>query len=74
MTILYEDLPVSVEDDPARCPEGEGALVIVLGQLLELGVLNDLENPEADDENGENGANGNGNANGANGNGNGAPH
>src|SRR5262245_33731374 len=55
MTILYEDLPVSVEDDPARRPEGERALVIVLGQFLEFGVLNDLEDPETHDENGENG-------------------
>jgi len=55
MTILYEDLPVSVEDDPPGRPEGEGSLVVVLGELFELGVLNDLQNPETDDQNGENG-------------------
>jgi hypothetical protein len=55
MTILYEDLTISVEDDAARRAKREGPLVIVLGEFLEFGVLNDLENPEADDQNGENG-------------------
>ena len=44
---------VAIEHDAARRPQRDGALMIVLGELLELLVLHDLEVPEAERENRE---------------------
>ena len=43
-----QHLAVSVENQPARRAQGEGALVVVLGQFLVLDVLHHLQHPEAD--------------------------
>ena len=53
MEMLYEwrfstrTLPLRSKTHPARCAQGERALVVVLRHLLELLVLHDLQNPEA---------------------------
>ena len=44
---------VAVEHHPARGAQGERPLVVVLGELLEPGVLHDLQNPEAHRQSGE---------------------
>jgi hypothetical protein len=51
--ILDEYLAVAIEHDAARRAQRDGALVVVLCQLLELLVLNDLQVPEAERENRE---------------------
>ena len=53
MAVLDEHLPVAVEEDAARRAQRERPLVVVLRHLLELGVLHDLQEPEADAERGE---------------------
>ena len=51
--VVHEDLAGAVDDQPARRPQRERPLVVVLGHLLELRVLDDLQRPEADGEYGE---------------------
>ena len=51
--VFDQDLAVAIEHDTARRAQRDGALVVVLGQLLELLVLDDLQVPEAERENGE---------------------
>ncbi len=53
VTILDEDLAVAVEQDPTRRAQRERALMVVLRHLLVLGVLDDLQDPEADAERGK---------------------
>src|SRR5215467_12367799 len=50
MAILDEDFPVTVVQHTARRTERERPLMVVLGHLLELRVLDDLQQPEADAE------------------------
>ena len=50
VTVLDERPTVAVEHDAARRAQRQRALVVVLGHLLELGVLDYLENPEAERE------------------------
>ena len=50
MPILDENMAVAVEDEAARRPQRERPLVVVLGHLLVLGVLHDLQHPKADRE------------------------
>ena len=51
--VFDQDFAVAIEHDTARRAQRDGALVVVLGQLLELLVLDDLQVPEAERENGE---------------------
>ena len=53
VAVLDEDLAVAVEEDAARRAQRQRALVVVLRHLLELRVLDDLEEPEADRQHGE---------------------
>ncbi len=48
LTVLDQHLHVAIEDDAARRAQRQRPLVIVLGHLLELRVLHDLQHPEAD--------------------------
>ena len=56
--VLDQHLAVAVEDHPARRPQRQGALVVVLRHLAELGVLENLEVPEAAQQEGEQGDHG----------------
>ena len=51
--VFDQHLAVAIEHDTARRAQRDRALVVVFGQLLELLVLNDLQVPEAERENGE---------------------
>jgi hypothetical protein len=53
MAVLDQDLPVAVVQDAARRAQRERPLVIVLRHLLEPGVLDDLQEPEADGQHGK---------------------
>ena len=48
MAILDEHAAVAIEDEAARRTQRERALMVVLGHLLVLRVLDDLQHPEAD--------------------------
>ena len=47
VAVLDEHPAGAIEDDAARRAQRQRALVVVLRHLLELGVLDDLEEPEA---------------------------
>ena len=49
--ILDQHLAVAIEHHAARRAQGDRALMVVLGQLVELLVLDDLQVPEAEGEN-----------------------
>ncbi len=49
--IFDEHLAVAIEHHAARRAQGDRALMVVLGELLELLVLDDLQVPEAEGEN-----------------------
>jgi hypothetical protein len=51
--VHHQHVVVAVENDAARRPQRDGALVIVFRQLGELRVLDDLEIPEAEHEGAE---------------------
>jgi hypothetical protein len=51
--VLDEHAAVAIEQHAARRPQRQLALVVVLRHLLELRVLDDLEEPEARGEHGE---------------------
>jgi hypothetical protein len=53
VAVLDEDPAIAIEQHTARRPQGERPLVIVLRHFLEAGVLDDLEEPEADRQRGE---------------------
>src|SRR5262245_24614034 len=53
MAILNQHRTAPIENDAARRTQRERPLMIVLGHLLELLVLHDLQHPEAHRENGE---------------------
>ena len=53
VAVVDEDLAVAIEHHAARRTQRERALMIVLGHLLVLGVLNDLQDPETDPQRGK---------------------
>ena len=57
VAVLDQHAAVAIEHDPARRTQRQRPLVVVLGHLLELRVLGDLEEPEAADEQDEGAAN-----------------
>ncbi len=53
IAIVDEDLTVAIEHHATWRAQRKGALVIVGGHLLVLGVLHDLQGPETDSQRGK---------------------
>src|SRR6185436_11880954 len=53
VAVLDQHFAVAIEEHAARRPQRKRALVVVLGHLLVLRALNDLNHPETDAERGK---------------------